>query len=81
MKLSQLILVRMVCSVACQIPREERTTAKMASRIMMAVMDVTTAEVVASPTAEELRPDCTPFRHPAPATMAPKKNDFTIPEK
>ena len=38
-------------------------------------MLVTTAEVVASPTAEELLPDCMPRRHPAIAINTPYAGD------
>ena len=39
---------------------------------MMLTIPVTTAEVVASPTAEALRPHCMPRRQPARATRTPK---------
>jgi hypothetical protein len=38
----------------------------------MATMAVTTAEVVAAPTAEALRPHCMPRRQPARAISTPK---------
>lgn len=37
----------------------------------MNTIAVTTAEVVASPTAEALRPHCMPRKHPETATIAP----------
>ncbi len=36
---------------------------------MMLTIEVTTAAVVASPTAEALRPHCIPLMHPARATI------------
>jgi hypothetical protein len=48
---------------------------------MMATMEVTTAEVVASPTADALRPHCIPLRHPARAISTPKTQAWKIPIK
>ncbi len=48
---------------------------------MMATIEVTTAEVVASPTAEALRPHWIPLRQPARATKTPKTVAWIIPIK
>ena len=43
----------------------------MAMEITMNTIEVTTADVVAWPTAAELRPHCMPRRQPATATTTP----------
>ena len=48
------------------------TTAKTQSVTIMAVIETTTAEVAAVPTAEALEPLCIPRRQPAAATITPK---------
>jgi hypothetical protein len=52
-------------------PRAWNTTAITAAAIRMKTMKVTTAEVVARPTAEALRPHCMPPSQPDTATIAP----------
>jgi hypothetical protein len=47
-------------------------TVIMAVDTIMHTIDVTTAEVVAVPTAEALLPHCMPRRHPQSATSTPK---------
>ena len=46
---------------------------------MIQTIPVTTAEVVASPTAEALRPHCIPRKQPASATNTPKDAAFDQP--
>jgi hypothetical protein len=50
--------------------------AKAESRMMMAVIDATTARVVASPTAADEFPARMPCRQPLMAITAPKKTRF-----
>ena len=45
----------------------------------MKTIPVTTAEVAARPTAEELRPHCMPRMQPAMATRTPNTADLTTP--
>lgn len=47
------------------------STAKMASAMTREVIPVTTAEVVASPTAEAFEPHCNPLKHPVRAMSIP----------
>jgi hypothetical protein len=47
--------------------------------IMMATIPVTTAEVVALPTSEALRPHCIPLRQPDRDTRTPKTNPMNSP--
>src|SRR5262249_5076290 len=54
-----------------QIPMMENSTANRPQAPMMSTMLVTTAEVVASPTAEALLPHSMPRRQPEMATRAP----------
>ena len=54
-----------------QIPSTLYTTVKIAIETTMNTMLVTTAEVVARPTAAELRPHCSPRRQPTMATTTP----------
>jgi hypothetical protein len=56
-------------------------TAKTPSEAMMAVIPVTTAFVVASPTAAALLPERIPRKHPAYATRNPKNEPFAIPNR
>ena len=49
-----------------------QTTVMIAVATMMATMLVTTADLVASPTAEALLPHCMPLRHPATAMRIPR---------
>ncbi len=60
-----------------QMPSTSHTTVMIAVATMMLTMLVTTADLVASPTAEALLPHCMPLRHPATAMRIPK----TRPEK
>ena len=53
----------------------------MPSMTMMSTMDVTTAEVAASPTAAALRPDCMPRRQPTSATRTPNTALLLTPMK
>ena len=46
-------------------------TANIPAAQMISTIDVTTAAVVASPTADALSPDCIPRRHPDSATRTP----------
>jgi hypothetical protein len=62
-----------------QIPTILHTTVISPVATMMATIEVTTAEVVASPTAEALRPHCIPLRHPARDTSTPKIVAWIIP--
>ena len=47
------------------------TTAKIPSSTIINTIEVTTAEVAASPTAEALRPHSMPLRQPVMATTTP----------
>ena len=53
----------------------------MPSMTMMRTMEVTTAEVAASPTAAALRPDCIPRRQPTSATTTPNTALLLTPMK
>ena len=55
--------------------------AKRESVRMIAVMETTTAEVAAVPTAEALDPLCMPRRQPAAAMMTPKMMDCSMVKK
>ena len=56
-------------------------TANKPSDAMIQVMPVTTAEVVAKPTAAALEPHCIPRRHPVRAMITPKNEPFNTPSR
>jgi NADPH-dependent ferric siderophore reductase len=56
-------------------------TVMRASETMMSTMPVTTADVVAAPTAAELRPHWIPRRHPATATSTPNTEALMSPAR
>ena len=57
--------------LALQIPTTWHSTVMIAVATMMLTMLVTTADVVAAPTAEALLPHCIPRRQPESATITP----------
>ena len=61
--------------------RALQITAKMPSDAMIQVMPVTTAEVVAWPTAAALVPHCIPRRQPVSATSTPKNPPLKTPSR
>src|SRR5690606_20548029 len=62
-----------------QMPRTSKITVNTASATMIETMPETTADVAASPTADELPADCMPRKQPKSATSAPKKTLITTP--
>jgi hypothetical protein len=60
-------------------PRMKKVTAKKPQAQITSTMPVTTAEVVASPTAEALRPLWRPRRHPATAMRIPYTDALNTP--
>ena len=54
-------------------------TAKAPSDAIIQVMPVTTADVVASPTAAALVPHCIPRKQPVSATKTPKNTPLEMP--
>src|SRR5512135_3466708 len=61
-----------VCGVHGYICRALQITAKIPSEAMIQVIPVTTAEVVARPTAAALLPHCIPRKQPVNAISTPK---------